>query len=75
MCPSQFFNHLDGRKRAGCFTLFVFLVSFYCYCSVALPQGAMDWSAVCDCSSSIFIFTCFSIYRLNEISNEINCIS
>ena len=42
-------NHLDGEERAGCFTLFVFLVSCDCYCSVALPHGAVDWSAVSDC--------------------------
>ena len=31
-------NHLDGEERAGCFALFVFLVSRdYC---VALPRGA-----------------------------------
>ena len=38
-------------KRAGCFTLFVFLVS---YDSVALPHGAvacqLTGSAVSDCS-------------------------
>ena len=31
---------------AGCFTLFVFLVS--CDCYAAHPHGAVDWSAVCD---------------------------
>ena len=43
-------NHLDGEERAGCFALFVFLVSRdYC---VALPRGAMGLSAVCDCGIS-----------------------
>ena len=41
--------HLDGEKRAGCFALFVFLVSRDC---VALPQDATDLSAVCDCGIS-----------------------
>ena len=35
------------RERAGCFTLFVFLVSCDCLCYVALPHGAVGWSAVC----------------------------
>ena len=50
LCP--FCNHLDGEERAGCSTLFVILVSCDCYCSVALPCGAMGWSAVCDCGIS-----------------------
>ena len=32
--------------------LFVFLMSCFCYCSVAFPHGAMGWSALCDCGSS-----------------------
>ena len=35
-----------GRK-AGCFALVVFLVSCGCWCSVALSQGVVGWSAVC----------------------------
>ena len=38
-------NH-DGEERAGCFTLFVFLVSRDC--CVALPHDATGLSAVCD---------------------------
>ena len=34
------------RERAGCFALFVFLVSLDGY--VALPRGIMGMSAVCD---------------------------
>ena len=45
-------NPLDGEERAGCFTLFVFLVSCDCYCSVALPHGDVGWSALCDCGIS-----------------------
>ena len=44
-----FCNHLDGEERSGCFALLVFLVSCDCYCSVAIPHGAVGWSAVCDC--------------------------
>ena len=43
-------HHIDWEERAGCFALFVFLVSRdFC---VALPRGAMGLSAVCDCSIS-----------------------
>ena len=43
-------NHFDVKERAGCFALFVFLVSRNgC---VALPRGAMGLSAVCDSSIS-----------------------
>ena len=41
------FNHLDGEAKAGCFALFVFLVSRdYC---VTLPHDVTGLSAVCDC--------------------------
>ena len=46
LCPFRFCNHLDGKERAGCFTLFVFLVSPDC--CVILPRGAIGLSAVCD---------------------------
>ena len=46
----QFCNYLDGEERAGCFTLFVFLVSRDC--CVALPHDATGLSAVCDCGIS-----------------------
>ena len=50
---SRFEIILTGkRERPGCFILFVFLVSCDCYCSVALPQGAVGGSAVCDCDIS-----------------------
>ena len=32
--------------------LIVFLVSCDCWCSVAIPHGAVDWSAVCECGIS-----------------------
>ena len=44
-----FCNHLDGEERAGCFYLFVFLMSYNCCYYVALPHGAVSWSAVFDC--------------------------
>ena len=39
-----------GEERAGCFALFVFLVSRDC--CVALPHDATGLSAVCDCGIS-----------------------
>ena len=49
-CPFLFCNHLDGKERAGCFVLFVFLGSGdFC---VALPHNATGLSAVCDCDIS-----------------------
>ena len=36
------FSHLGGQERAGCFTVFVFLVSCDdCYFSVSPPNGAV----------------------------------
>ena len=45
-------NHLAEEERAGCFSLAVFPMSCYSKCSVALPHGAVGWSAVCDCGIS-----------------------
>ena len=39
-------NHLDGEERAGCFALFVFLVSRVC--CVALPYDATGLSEFYD---------------------------
>ena len=51
-------EHLDEEERAGCFALFVFLVSRDC--CVAFPHDATGLSAVCDCviskSNSLTIF-------------------
>ena len=60
---------MDGKERAGCFTLFVFLVSRDCY--VALPHDATSLSAVFDCGMSysysltIFKVVLMSYYKLN----------
>ena len=42
LCPL----HLAEEERAGYFTLFVFLLSSDCKCSVSFPRGAVDglWS-------------------------------
>ena len=46
---SSFCYHFDGEERVGCLPLFVFLMSCDCYCSVALHNDAVGWSALCDC--------------------------
>ena len=44
-------NHLE-EERAGCFTLFVFLVSCDCPYSVVLLFNAVGWYAVSNCAIS-----------------------
>ena len=41
-------SYLEEEEKAGCFTSII--SQMYCYykCSVALPHGAMGWSAVYD---------------------------
>ena len=39
-------------KVADCFTLIVFLIKCDCWCSVAIPHGAVGRSAVCDYGTS-----------------------
>ena len=59
MCPFLFCNHLDGEERAGCFALFVFMVS--CYCCVVLPHDVTGVSAVFDCGiSRLYSLTIFA---------------
>ena len=48
--PRALGNKFDGEERAGCFALFVFLVSRDC--CMALPHDAEGLSAVCDCGIS-----------------------
>ena len=50
MHPYLLCNDLDGEVRAGCFALFVFLMSHDC--CVALPHDAMGLSEICDCGIS-----------------------
>ena len=36
------------KRKRELFALLFLQMSCYCKCSVALPHGAMGWSAVCD---------------------------
>ena len=45
----KFCNNLEAEEKVGCFAIIV--LQMYYKCSVALPHGAMGWSAVCDCGS------------------------
>ena len=47
LCPFWFCNHLEEEERAVCFAFIVLRMCCYCKCSVTLPNGAVDWSAVC----------------------------
>ena len=50
LCVHSSFAIILNRERAGCFALFVFLVSRGgC---VVLPRGVKGLSAVCDCGIS-----------------------
>ena len=54
-------NHLDEEERTGWFALIVF-----CLVTVNVPQGAVDWSAVCDRG----IFSSYSLtFCKDHISN------
>ena len=42
-----------GKRELVALLSFFSLVSYDCYCYVALPQGTVGWSAVlCDCGIS-----------------------
>ena len=44
LCPFLFCNYLDGEERAGCFALFVFLVSRDCYVALlAMPRVCLQF--------------------------------
>ena len=46
LCPFYFCNHLEEEEKAGTLLLLPYR------CSVALPRGAVGWSAVCNCCIS-----------------------
>ena len=48
LCHALLCNRLEEEEKASCFAFIV--LQMYCYykCSVTLPHGAMDRSAVCD---------------------------
>ena len=48
LCPFWLCNHLEEEEKAGCFAIIVLQIYCYYKCSVALPHGALGWSAVCD---------------------------
>ena len=52
-CYALLYVHsIEEEEKAGCFA--ITFLKMYCYykCSVALPHGAVGWSAVCDCCVS-----------------------
>ena len=46
LCSFLFCNHLEEEEKAGCFAIIVFQMYCYYKCFVALPHGAVGWSAV-----------------------------
>ena len=52
LCPFWFGSRIEEEEKAGCFAITV--LQMYCYYkySLALPHGAVRWSAVCDCGIS-----------------------
>ena len=53
LCVHSSFAIILKRKRElVCFVFIVLQMSCDCKCSVALPQDAVGWSAVCDCGIS-----------------------
>ena len=68
--------HIDEKGRAGCFAFIVFQMSCCCKCFVAVPHGAVGWSAVCDCVLFFIILTYFSQFITSvEVSNMARCSS
>ena len=41
-------HFFEEEERVGCFAFIALQMSCYCKCSVALPNGAICCSAVCD---------------------------
>ena len=52
LCPFYFCNHLEEEEKPGCFAIIVLQKDCYFKCPLALPHGAVGWSAVCDCGIS-----------------------
>ena len=64
---SSFVIIMMGKKRAGYFTLFVFLLSCDCNCSIALPHGGVGWSVVCDCCIARSYSLAFFYVNFNRV--------
>ena len=46
----------------------------YCKCSVALPEGTVDWSAVCDCGHPDHHHLLFDIFVVSRSCNWLSLI-
>ena len=51
LCPSSFAIILKRKRKL---VAVIIVKQMYCYykCAVAIPHGAVDWSAACDCGIS-----------------------
>ena len=48
---SSFAIILKGKRKLAALLVLSYRCVFYYKCSVALPHGAMGWSAICNCIS------------------------
>ena len=71
LCPIQFCDHLEKEEKAGCFAIIVLQMNFYYKCCVALPHGAVGWSAVCDCGIYFLIILTYLCIYLTNLYKEI----
>ena len=62
-------KYLEEEDNAGCFAIIV--LQMYCYYkySVALPHGAVSWSAVCDVVFPDHTHLLFAIILLKNRKN------
>ena len=59
--------------RESWWLYFIFLMSFDCSCSVALPHGAMGWSALFGCGISCPYLPTFFLYGGSVVVDKISC--
>ena len=59
--------------RENWWLYFIFLMSFDCWCSVALPHGAVGWSIWFGCGISLPYLLTFFLYCGSVIVDKISC--
>ena len=69
-----FCNHLEEEEKAGCFAIII-VPQIHCYykCSVALPHGAVGWSAVVIVVFPDHTHLLFRASAMNELSFDNFC--
>ena len=73
LCVHSSFVIISMEKRAGCFALFVFLVSRDC--CLSLPHDATGLSFVCDCGISCSYSLCLNAFaNVMQHLNAFSCL-